>query len=54
MQIWMVKENERIKKENPNLNAEVHTKKVIESFKNKSDEIKKNSNNARSGIRAVS
>ena len=45
MQIWMVKENERIKKENPNLNAEGHTKKVIESFKKKSDEIKKNAPN---------
>ena len=41
MQIWMVKETDRIKKENPNLNAEGHTKKVIESFKKKSDEIKK-------------
>jgi len=45
MQIWMVKEVDRIKKENPNLNAEGHTKKVIESFKKKSDEIKKNAPN---------
>jgi len=45
MQIWMVKETERIKKENPNLDAKDHTKKVIESFKKKSDEIKKNAPN---------
>ena len=45
MQIWMIKETERIKKENPNLDAKDHTKKVIESFKKKSDEIKKNAPN---------
>ena len=42
IQMFMVTENERIKKENPNLNADGHTKLVIESFKAKSDEIKKN------------
>jgi len=42
IQMFMVTENERIKKENPNLDADGHTKLVIESFKKKSDEIKKN------------
>ena len=45
IQMWMTTETERIKKENPNLNAEGHTKKIIESFKKKSDEIKKNAPN---------
>ena len=45
LQMFMVTETERIKKENPNLDADGHTKLVIESFKTKSDELKKTAPN---------
>ena len=45
LKIWMTNEEIRIKKENPNLDGEGHTKMMIESFKKKSDELKKTAPN---------
>ena len=41
--IWMADEEVRIKKENPNIDGDGHTKMMIESFTTKSNELKKNS-----------
>ena len=45
LKIWMTNEEIRIKKENPNLDGDGHTKMMIESFKKKSDELKKTAPN---------
>jgi hypothetical protein len=45
LKIWMTNEEIRIKKENPNLDGEGHTKMMIDSFKKKSDELKKTAPN---------
>ena len=45
IQMFMVTETEKIKKSNPNLDAAGHTKLIIDAFKKKSDEIKKNAPN---------
>ena len=45
LKIWMTNEEIRIKKENPNLDGEGHTKMMIESFRKKSDELKKTAPN---------
>lgn len=43
--IWMADEEVRIKKENPNIDGDGHTKMMIDSFKKKSDELKKTAPN---------
>ena len=45
LKIWMANEEIRIKKENPNLDGDGHTKLMIETFKKKSDELKKTAPN---------
>jgi len=43
--IWMADEEVRIKKENPNIDGDGHTKMMIDSFTKKSDELKKTAPN---------